>query len=130
MAPEIIRTDGGEELVVLPRRVYDALLARAGATDEDEGTARVIDATSAALAAGRDVEIPAAVAEAVARGESPLRALREARGWTQAQLGEFKTSIGQGTISALENGQRRGTTAVWKELAAVLEVPMEFLLPD
>ena len=34
------------------------------------------------------------------------------------------------TISALENGTRRGTTAVWKRLAAVLEVPMEMLIPQ
>jgi transcriptional regulator with XRE-family HTH domain len=49
---------------------------------------------------------------------------------TQMYLGEMKTNVGQSTISALESGSRRGTTAVWKQLARVLEVPMDILIPD
>jgi transcriptional regulator with XRE-family HTH domain len=82
------------------------------------------------MKAGREVELPAHVAEAVARGENALRVIREWRDMTQTFLGEHKTNIGQSTISALENGTRRGTTAVWKQLAAVLGVPMEVLIPE
>jgi transcriptional regulator with XRE-family HTH domain len=42
----------------------------------------------------------------------------------------YKTNIDQSTISALENGTRKGPTAVWKRLAAVLGVPMDLLIPD
>jgi transcriptional regulator with XRE-family HTH domain len=73
--------------------------------------------------------LPAEIAEAIARGENPLRVIREWRGKTQMYLA-FKTNIDQSTISGLENGQRRGTTAVWKRLACVLSVPMDVLIPD
>jgi len=49
---------------------------------------------------------------------------------TQMQLGKMKTNIGQSAISALENGTRRGTAAVWKQLAKALRVPIDALLPD
>ncbi len=130
MKPQIIKTEN-DELIVLPRRDYDALVKRAKrAGSEDEGTARIVAMSSAALAAGQDVELPADVAEAIARGESALRVIREWRGMTQTQLGEMKTDIGQSTISTLENGTRRGTTAVWKQLAAALRVPMDILIPE
>ena len=130
MKPQVIKTESGE-LIVLPRRDYEALVKRAkNAPSEDEGTARLVAKSSTALGAGHDVELPADVAEAIARGENALRIIREWQGLTQVQLGEIKTNIGQSTISALENGTRRGTTAVWKQLAEVLRVPMDVLLPD
>jgi hypothetical protein len=131
MKPQIIRTDNGEELVVLPRGEYEALVHRADAAlTEDVGMARVVARSNAALAAGQDVELPAEVAEAIARGESPLRVIRGWRDMTQFYLGEMRTNVGQSTISALETGTRRGTPAIWKQLAEVLRVPMDVLIPD
>jgi DNA-binding XRE family transcriptional regulator len=129
MKPQFIKTENGAELVILARKDFDDLLRRAN-DNEDAGTARIVARSNAALKAGREVELPAAVAEAIARGENALRAIREWRTMTQTELGERKTKIGQPTISALENGSRRGTTAVWKKLAAVLGVPMEVLIPQ
>ena len=129
MKPQFIKTDEGIELVVLPRKDYEALLARAK-DNEDVGTARIIARSNADLKSGLDVKLPAHIAEAIAEGQNPLRIIREWRGWTQVYLGEMKTNIGQSTISALENGTRRGTLAVWKHLADVLKVPMEILIPD
>jgi DNA-binding XRE family transcriptional regulator len=129
MKPQFIKTESGE-LVVLPRRDYEALVKRAkGATTEDRAIARVVARSDAALAAGDDIELPASVAEAIARGESALRVVREWQGKTQMYLA-FKTNIDQSTISALENGTRRGTAAVWKRLAEVLRVPTDLLIPD
>ena len=130
MKPQFIKTEG-EELVVLPRRDYEALVKRAKVADsEDAGIVRIVARSEAALAAGDEIELPAKVAEAIVQGENALRIIREWRGMTQMQLGEMKTNIGQSTISALENGSRRGTTAVWKQLAKVLGVPMDLLIPD
>jgi ribosome-binding protein aMBF1 (putative translation factor) len=130
MKPQFIKTEG-EELVVLPRRDYEALVKRAKkVSDEDDKIARIVKKSDEALAAGDEVELPSKVAEAIARGENPLRIIREWRGMTQMYLGEMKTKIGQSTISALESGSRRGTTAVWKQLARALEVPMDILIPD
>jgi DNA-binding XRE family transcriptional regulator len=130
MKPQFIKTEG-EELVVLPRRDYEALVKRAKkVSNEGEKIARIVKKSDEALAAGDEVELPSKVAEAIARGENPLRVIREWRGMTQMYLGETKTNVGQSTISALESGSRRGTTAVWKQLARVLEVPMDILVPD
>ena len=130
MKPQVIKTEN-DELIVLPRRDYEALVRRAKkAESEDEGTARVVAKSSAMLAAGQEIELPSHVAEAIARGENALRVIREWRDMTQLYLGEMKTNVGQSTISALENGTRRGTTAVWKQLAAALRVPMDVLVPD
>lgn len=130
MKLQIIKTEAGD-LVVLPRHDYEVLVKRANrGTSEDHGTARIVAASNAALAAGREVELPAKIAEAIARGENPLRVIREWRGMTQTHLGDIKTDIGQSTISALENGTRRGTTAVWKKLADALGVPMDLLIAD
>src|SRR6267378_4101056 len=94
-----------------------AFSPRAIASATVEGNSISSPAANAALAAGDEIELPSTVAEAIARGENALRVIREWRGMTQIQLGEMKTDIGQSTISALENGTRRGTTAVWKQLA-------------
>jgi DNA-binding XRE family transcriptional regulator len=130
MKPQFIKTESGE-LVVLARSDYEALVKRAeGLGNEDESVARIIARSNAALDAGDEVELPASVAEAIARGENALRVVREWRGMTQMYLGEMKTNVGQSTISALENGTRRGTAAVWKQLAEVLRVPTDLLIPD
>jgi hypothetical protein len=130
MKPQVIKTEN-DELIILPRRDYEALLKRARkAGSEDEGAARVVAKSNAMLAAGQEIELPSHVAEAIARGENALRVIREWRDMTQLYLGEMKTNVGQSTISALENGTRRGTTAVWKQLAAALRVPMDVLIPD
>lgn len=43
MQPQIIKTESGEELVVLPRRDYDAMLARLGDEEaEDRMTERLV----------------------------------------------------------------------------------------
>jgi DNA-binding XRE family transcriptional regulator len=128
MKPQFIKTESGE-LVVLARSDYDALVKRAKGASEDEGTARVIARSDAALGAGQELELPADVAEAIARGENPLRVIRDWRGKTQMYLA-FKTNIDQSTISALENGTRRGTVTVWKRLAEALRVPTDLLIPD
>ena len=94
MKPQFIKTEG-EELVVLPRRDYEALVKRAKkVSNEEEKIARVIKKSNDALAAGDEIELPSKVAEAIARGENPLRVIREWRGMTQMYLGEVKTDIG------------------------------------
>src|SRR3954470_10807291 len=80
MKPQFIKIENGE-LVVLARSDYHALVKRAkGVTDEDEGTVRIIARSDAALDAGQEMELPADIAEAIARGENPLRVVREWQG--------------------------------------------------
>jgi hypothetical protein len=55
MQPQIIKTESGEELVVLPRRDYDALLARSGDEEaEDRMTERLVVEGRARITAGEE----------------------------------------------------------------------------
>ncbi len=130
MDPQIIKTDAGEELVILSRREYDRLLALGNVEHkEDAGTAHLGDRFAADLVAGRETVLPDAVARAIAGGANSLRIVRQWRGETQAHLAGL-TGIPQGTISALERGARHGTVDNWRLLSGALNVPIELLLPD
>jgi hypothetical protein len=123
--PQIIRTPRGEELVVLPRAEYEALVERAGHDAEDSDDIATYDARKAELAAG-GVVLPPEVSAAILAGDSRLKAIRNWRGETQMHL-EFKTGIGQGYLSDLENGRRTGTRETIAKLAQALDVPVEWL---
>ena len=123
--PQIIRTPGGEELVVLSRDEYEALLERADHYAEDADDLAIYDARKAELAAGGAV-LPPQVSAANLRGDSRLKSLRNWRGVTQLHL-TFKTDIGQGYLSDLESGRRTGTPETIAKLAEALDVPVEWL---
>ena len=124
-APQIIRTPAGEELVVLPRADYEALVERADHEAEDAEDVAIYDARKAELAAGGGI-LPPEVSAAILRGDSRLKAIRNWRGETQLHL-TFKTGIAQGYLSDLENGRRRGTSDTIAKLAQALNVPAEWL---
>ena len=124
-APQIIRTPNGEELVVLPRAEYEALLERADHAAEDADDVAIYDARKAELIAG-GVVLPPEVSAAILRGDSRLKAIRKWRDKTQLHL-ESKTGIGQGYLSDLESGRRTGSPETIAKLAQALEVPVEWL---
>jgi transcriptional regulator with XRE-family HTH domain len=69
--------------------------------------------------------LPPEVSAAILRGDSRLKAIRNWRGKTQLHL-EFKTGIGQGYLSDLENGRRSGTRETIAKLAQALDVSVEW----
>ena len=119
------KTDKGE-VAILPRKEYEALVAKAREADEDAGTARLVARAREEIAAGAPL-FPMEVADRIAKGENAIRVIREWKDITQLYL-SYKTNIGQGYISDLENGRRKGTTAVLKEIARVLGVPIDVLV--
>ena len=114
------------EVAILPRKDYEVLAAKAQEADEDFGTARLAARAPKEIAAGMPL-IPKQVVDRIASGENALRALREWRGKTQLYIAH-KTKIGQGYIFDLENGRRKGATAALKEIADVLEVPLDLMI--
>lgn len=80
----------------------------------------------AELAAGHDARLPPEVSAAMLRGESLLKALRNWRDVTQMQL-SFKTGLGQGYISDLEAGRRKGTKETLALIAKELDVDENWL---
>jgi hypothetical protein len=124
MTVQFKKTEKGE-VAILPRKDYEALVAKAAEADEDAGTARLVARARKEIADGGPL-IPLDVINRIANGENPIRVIREWKDVTQLYLAH-RTNIGQGYLSDLENGRRRGTTAVLKEIARVLEVPLDFL---
>jgi DNA-binding XRE family transcriptional regulator len=124
-APQIIRTPGGEELVVLPRAEYEALLDRVDHDAEDADDIAIYDARKAELAAG-GVVLPPDVSAAILRGDSRLKAIRNWRNATQQHL-SFQIGIGQGYLSDLESGRRAGAPETLAKLAQALNVPVDWL---
>ena len=119
------KTNKGE-VAILSRKDYEALAAKAQEADEDLGTARLIARARKEIAAGMAL-IPKEVADRIADGENALRVLREWRCKTQLYIAH-QTNIGQGYISDLEKGRRKGTTAALKKIADVLKVPLDLII--
>lgn len=116
------------EIAILPRKEYEALAARAAEADEDAGTVRLVARARKEVAEGAPL-IPMEVAERIAAGEHPVRVMREWRGMTQTHLSN-RINIGQGYISDIECGRRKGTVAAMRAIAETLRVPLDMLVPD
>ena len=114
------------EVAILPRKEYEALAAKAEEADEDLGTARLVARARKEIAAGSPL-IPKGAVDRIAGGENALRVLREWRGKTQLYLAN-KTNLGQGYISDLESGRRKGTAAALRNIADALKVPLDLLV--
>ncbi len=123
-APQIIKTPGGEELVVLPRADYEALLHAAEEAAEDAADVAIYDARKAGL--GESEPLPAELSLAVLRGESRLRALRKWRGLTQDELAG-RTGLTQGFLSDLESRRRAASAETVDRLALALDVPKAWI---
>jgi len=113
------------EVAILPRKEYEALLARAAEADENTGTARLVARARKEVSAGAPL-LPKEVVDRLANGENAIRVLREWRDVTQMYL-SFKTNLSQGYISDIENGRRVGTPAALRLIADVLKVPLDLL---
>ena len=119
------KTEKGE-IAILPRKEYEVLAAKAAEADEDIGSARLVARARKEIAAGAPL-IPKKIGDRIANGENPLRVLREWRDMTQLELSS-KTDIGQGYMSDLESGRRKGTTTALKKIATAMNVPLDLLV--
>ena len=127
MKAQFITTESGEELVVLPRRIYDDL-TKGTRMDEDIATARIVDRSKARMEAGYEIAIPSSIAEAIARGGNEIRIVREWRRLTQAQLAKM-AGVTQGYVSQLESGSSEGTPKALRAIASALDVPVDLIIP-
>ena len=114
------------EIAILPRREYEALVAKANEAEEDVGTARLVTRARDEIAAGAPL-LPKSIVERLASDENPVRVLREWRDVTQLQL-SAKTQLSQGYISDVETGRRKGAAAALRRIADALNVPLDLLV--
>ena len=122
MKPQFITTPGGEELVVIPRADYDAMIAALSDAEEDAVDVAIYDARKAEMVCGANAALPVEVSAAMLRGASLLTALRKWRGLTQNDLAN-RLEISQGYLSDLESGRRKGASETLEALASALDAP-------
>ncbi len=97
---------------------------------EQEYDRRLLEEMDRERAAGREVLIPGAVADAVIEGLHPIRAWREYRVVSQRDLAAT-TGIDLAKIEAIENGRLRASPRETETLARALEcTPGHFDLLD
>lgn len=123
MKVQIIEKDGQPEWAVLPFEEYQRLVEQAEMLQDIQD----YDEARAALAAGEEELIPAAVTYALLEGENPVRVWREYRGLTQQQLANA-AGISKPYLSQLESGQRKGTVEVMARIARALNVSLDDLV--
>lgn len=124
MSFQVITSPAGEEMVVVPKSEFDAILSRVAELDEDEADVAIYDARKAELTeAGK---LPAEVSMFMLRGDSRIRAIRKYRGLSQVELANH-ASLAQGFLSDLESGRRKLTDATVESLSKVLDVPADWL---
>jgi DNA-binding XRE family transcriptional regulator len=122
---QTVRTDGAEELVILPRAEYDRLVAAA----EDALDSMAAKAFEAREAAGGADWLPWDLAKRLRRGEHPLIIFREHRRLTQRALARA-AGMTPAQLSEIETGKKTGSVATLRRLADALGVTVdELLLP-
>lgn len=125
MNPQFITTEGGEELVLLARRDYDAMLARLGDEEaEDRMTEHLVDEARERIASGDEKLLRAGPDGRPPRPDSEtfgqvVRRLRKAQGRNQQELAEM-VEITQGYLSDIEGGRKNPTPEVMCRLRAAL----------
>jgi antitoxin component HigA of HigAB toxin-antitoxin module len=123
MEVQFVTTPSGDDLAVLPRKDYEALLERLAELEEEDADTALYDARKA----GINPVLPAELSTRILKGESLLKAIRNWRHMTQMQV-EFKTGIAQSYLSDLESGRRKGTEETLKKLASAYDIPAEWLI--
>jgi ribosome-binding protein aMBF1 (putative translation factor) len=126
LKPQIITTDAGEELVVLPRRAYDALLARLGDEEaEDRMAARLAARMRARVVSGAERLIEAGPDGRPSRPQDGLgeivKSARQSRRLSQQKLAEA-LAITQGYLSDIERGRKTASAELRRRIARRLRL--------
>lgn len=122
MSAQFIEIEG-KQVVVIPADDYRVLLEKAEMLDD----VAAYDRAKAALAAGDEELVPAAIVNAILDGENPIRVWRRHRGMSQVQLAEA-ADISQAYLAQIETRKREGTLGLYRSLADVLGVNLDDLV--
>jgi ribosome-binding protein aMBF1 (putative translation factor) len=114
----------GRKMAVLPVEDYERLVEIA----EDREDVAAAEDAERRRNEGNTEYLPVSMVDRILDGENALRVWREYRGMTIAELAE-KSGYGYSMISKIESRSRQGTVALWKALAAALNVLPEDIMP-
>jgi len=119
--PLIIKTESGDELVVLPRRDYDAMLARLG---DEAAEDRMTEILIAEAKAKSEVALPLEVWDEIEKAASPVGPLRKWRKMSQGELAKA-SGISQGFLSEIETGKKVGDVKTLRAIAKALGISLD-----
>ena len=112
------------ETVTITRAEYDRLCA----TEEDFDDLRAALAVRDRIDSGTEELVPAAVADRLIDGESPLKVWREHRALSQSALARA-SGVSRVQIADIEAERATGSARTLRALADALRVTVDDLLP-
>ncbi len=110
------------DTITIPRDEYQRLVEAAQVLEDLQAYDRVV----AELEAGREELVPAAFAARLVAGESPVRAYREWRGLSQAELAR-RSGVNRIQLLDIEAGRASGSVDTLRKLAEALELMLDDL---
>jgi DNA-binding XRE family transcriptional regulator len=143
--PRIVTRDGEPDEVILSYADWRRIVARFSEADGDEADEDADDIAAVAAARAADAEFavrvaaergmpvdttaPLQVIKAKLDGAHPLKAWREYRGITQAELGS-RSAVARDLIAQIETHKKQGSVATLDRLARALGIPIEALIGE
>jgi len=118
------REEEGVMMALLPAAELEALIEAV----EDRADMAAAERAARRRAEGEEY-LPADMARAIIAGETPLRVWRKHRGYKLEQLGRL-AGIKPSYLSEIELNKKPGTPAIWRKLAAGLNVTIDDIMPD
>ncbi len=118
-------TPNGEEMVVLSRKDYEALLLRLDRVEDLEDSLAIADFEKK-LAAGQEELIPSEFVDRMVDGESPVRVWRDYRGLSAKDLAAI-AGISTAYLSEIETGKKDGSVSALKSIADALKLDLDDL---
>lgn len=122
MKVQVITTQTGDRLVVIPESDYEALLA----TADDVEDAAAVTSFRRRLASGDEELVPASIVDRILDGENRIRVWRDHRGLTAADLAG-KAGIAPDLLAGMEGGDGTGSIDALRGIAAALDVTLDDL---
>lgn len=119
-------TPNGEDLVVLSRKDYEALLRQAEQAEDLEDLLAV-QAFEARVAAGEEERIPSEFVDRLIDGENPIRVWRDFRGLSAKELAAA-AGISAAYLSEIETGKKEGSLSVFRQIARALRLDLDDLV--
>ncbi len=112
------------DTVTIPRAEYDRLCA----AEDDFLDLQAALAVRERIEAGTEELVPAAVADRLIDGASPVKVWREHRGLSQSALARA-SGVNRVQIADIEAGRATGSVMTLRALADALRVAVDDLLP-
>ena len=126
--PQIIKSPSGDELVVLPRHEYEALVEALAEAEEELADIATLDARKAELAKSANADLPAEVSAFLLTGNSRITAVRL---WRQVQFSTLARDVGltEAELAKIEKTGVSDDASVTAKIATSLNVPADWISP-